>query len=64
MDTKLKSVTLRDKHRLRVLKNRELRKLFVPKKEIVIGNQENDMGGECSTHWKEAKRIQSSDGQT
>jgi len=38
MDMKLKSVTLRDKHRLRVLKNGELRKLFVPKKEKVIGD--------------------------
>jgi hypothetical protein len=38
MDKKLKSVTLRDEHRLRVLKNGRLRKLFVPKKEKVIGD--------------------------
>jgi len=34
---KLKSVILRDEHRLRALKNGGLRKLFVPKKEKVIG---------------------------
>jgi len=36
MDMKLKFVILRDEHRLRVLKNGGLRKLFVPKKEKVV----------------------------
>jgi hypothetical protein len=31
------SLTLRDKHRLRVLENRVLRRIFGPKREEVVG---------------------------
>jgi hypothetical protein len=37
MGVKLGSVTLREEHRLRVLENRVLRKIFEPKRDEVTG---------------------------
>jgi hypothetical protein len=37
MDVKLGLLTLREKHRLRVLENKVLRRIFGPKKDEVTG---------------------------
>jgi hypothetical protein len=37
MDMKLESLTVRKKHRLKVFENRELRRIFEPKRQEITG---------------------------
>jgi hypothetical protein len=64
------SLTLREEHRLRVFKNRVLRRIFGPKRDEIIGGWRNlhseelqvkeiEMGRSCSTHESKEERIRS-----
>jgi hypothetical protein len=56
------SLTLREKHRLRVFENRVLRTAYGPKRDEVMGewrkqHNKDDIGGACSTNGGEEECI-------